>query len=130
MNSLDPILVRMELEKIVASPLLARSGQRVRLLRYLIESELAGRIGMLKESVIGVEVFGRPAGWDTQADSIVRVQSARLRERLREYYATEGQNDPIVIEIPKGGYTPQWRAVAPQRQPQPRLPTWVAVVAG
>ena len=35
------------------------------------------------------------------------MEAARLRDRLREYYETAGQNDPIRIDLPKGTYTPQ-----------------------
>ena len=37
----------------------------------------------------------------------MRIEAARLREKLREYYDAEGQSDPIRIELPKGTYTPQ-----------------------
>src|SRR2546422_864431 len=103
-----PELVRAELAKILASPVVARSEQRAALLRYLVEHQLAGGNGALKETVIGVAVFGRSPAWDPQADSTVRMHAGRLREKLREYYATDGQNDPLVIEIPKGAYVPQW----------------------
>src|SRR5258708_34042606 len=120
METLASNAVRAELARILASPLLTRSAQRAGLLRYLVEHALAGNDGTLKESVIGVEVFGRAPGWDPQADSTVRMQAARLREKLREYYATEGQADPVVIEVPKGTYVPVWRTVAPARKPSPR----------
>ncbi len=59
--------------------------------------------------VLGIEVFGRPAGWDPKTDSTVRMYVARLREKLREYYGGDGRHDPLIIEIPKGRYVPQWR---------------------
>ena len=37
------------------------------------------------------------------ADPLVRIEAARLREKLREYYEADGQSDPIRIELPKGG---------------------------
>lgn len=36
---------------------------------------------------------------------MVRVQAGRLRAKLAEYYATEGAEDPIRIELPKGTYS-------------------------
>ena len=111
MKVLEPEIVRSELEKILTSPLVTRSGQRAALLRYLVERALAGSNGSIKESVIGVEVFGRAPDWDPQSDSTVRMHVGRLREKLREYYITEGQDDPVFIEIPKGAYTP--RSVIP-----------------
>jgi hypothetical protein len=60
----------------------------------------------LKEYTIGVEAFGRPPDFDPKTDTIVRVQIHRLRQKLKEYYDSEGRHDPIVVEIPKGHYLP------------------------
>ena len=54
-----------------------------------------------------MEVFDRPETFDPIADPIVRVEAARLREKIREYYGTDGQGDPIHIDLPKGTYIPQ-----------------------
>ncbi len=80
-----------------------------RFLRFVVERQLEGRDSELKESLIGIEVFGRRPGFDTQQDSTVRSEAARLRARLAEYYGGEGSADPLVIELPKGGYTPRFR---------------------
>jgi TolB-like protein len=58
---------------------------------------------------VGIEVFGRAPGFDPRQDSVVRTEAARLRVRLSQYYAGEGTGDPVVIELPKGGYTPVFR---------------------
>ena len=58
----------------------------------------------LKEYQIATEVLGRPVGFDPQSDSTVRVQAGRLRVKLAEYYANEGVDDAIIVEIPKGSY--------------------------
>jgi hypothetical protein len=58
----------------------------------------------LKEYQIATEVLGRPAGFDPQSDSTVRVQAGRLRVKLAEYYAHEGTEDAVLVEIPKGSY--------------------------
>jgi hypothetical protein len=86
------------------------------LLRYLAEHSLDHPGIALKEYQIATEVLGRPAGFDPQSDSTVRVQAGRLRVKLSEYYAHEGVNDPIVVEIPKGSYalTFHARAVSPE----------------
>lgn len=60
----------------------------------------------LKEYTIGVEAFGRPPDFDPKTDTIVRVQIHRLRQKLKEYYDSEGIRDPILVEIPKGHYLP------------------------
>ena len=122
MQPLGPEAVREQLTRILASRVMARSDQRARLLRYLVEQALEGGNGTVKETVIGIDVFGRPPDWDPQSDSVVRMHAARLRDKLREYYATEGQSDPVVLEIPKGAYLPQWR-------PADTTPPQSAVVA-
>ena len=100
---------RQELERVLASPVFARSERLSRLLRFLVERHLQGRDAELKESLIAIEVFGRQPDYDPKLDSIVRSEAARLRSRLIEYYAGEGSRDPLVIELPKGGYTPRFR---------------------
>jgi hypothetical protein len=60
----------------------------------------------LKETTIGVSVFARSPDYDPKVDTIVRSQVWRLRAKLRKYYASEGANDPIIIEIPIGRYVP------------------------
>ena len=91
-----------------------------KLLRFLVEKQLEGRESDLKESIIGVEVFGRKPGYDSKVDSTVRTEASRLRTRLSKYYSTEGVQDPVVIELPKGGYVPVFRqrgAAPPFREP-------------
>ena len=96
-----------ELARVVASPLFAGAQAHQRLLRYLVEHAQAGRATMLKETVVGIEVFQRPAhSFDPRRDSIVRVEARRLRERLRQHYATQPL-DSWMIELPKGSYRPQ-----------------------
>jgi hypothetical protein len=74
------------------------------LLRYLAEHSLDHPGIALKEYQIATEVLGRPAGFDPQSDSTVRVQAGRLRVKLAEYYGQEGIDDPVLVEIPKGSY--------------------------
>jgi Tfp pilus assembly protein PilF len=77
------------------------------LLRHLVTRLLAGDTAALKESVIAVEVFGRPADrFDPVRDSIVRVEARRLRVRLAAYHADEGRAVPLRIELPVGSYVP------------------------
>ena len=104
--------LRDELERVLSSPCFARSERTSRLLRFLVERQLAGREAELKESTIGVEVFGRSPDYDPKVDSTVRSEAVRLRARLSRYYETEGSRDPIVIELPKGGYVPAIRQPA------------------
>ena len=54
--------------------------------------------------MIAIEVFGRPPDYNPKQDAVVRIEAGRLRARLAEYYQGGGAGDPIVIELPKGGY--------------------------
>ena len=93
-----------QVERLTKSHSLHSSESLCKLLRYLAEHSLDHPGVALKEYQIATEVLGRPAGFDPQSDSTVRVQVGRLRVKLAEYYANEGAQDPIVVEVPKGSY--------------------------
>ena len=116
----DPEAARRQLDRVLASPGFLRNERMSRFLRFLAERHLDGHVNLLKESVIAVEVFGRKPDHDPSHDSIVRTEAGRLRGRLAEYYMGEGKDDAIVIELPKGGYTPAFHLRDPA--PSPTLP--------
>jgi len=93
-----------QIEKLTKSHRLHSSESLCKLLRYLAEHSIDHPGIALKEYQIATEVLGRPAGFDPQSDSTVRVQAGRLRVKLAEYYGQEGIDDPILVEIPKGSY--------------------------
>src|ERR1700735_5050875 len=94
-----------QVDRLINSHSLRSSESLCKLLRYLAQRTLDHRGVPVKEYQIATEVLGRPAGFDPQSDSTVRVQAGRLRVKLAEYYAHEGPDDPIVVEVPKGSYT-------------------------
>jgi adenylate cyclase len=98
--------VRQQLERILASSGFAGSARIKRFLRFVVEQQLAGEGGNLKEYSIGVEVFDRKEPYDPRLDSIVRVEAGRLRSKIDEYYASEGAADEIRIGLPRGSYVP------------------------
>ena len=102
----DQEAIRHQLDRILHSGPFHQSQRRQRFLEYLVNETLAGRGERLKGYNVGLEVFDRPETFDPVVDPIVRIEAARLREKLREYYGTDGQSDPIRIELPKGTYTP------------------------
>lgn len=104
-----PDAVVSHLAKLTASPLFQDATRLCDLLRFTVSTALDGRGEVLKESVVGVEVFGRKAGYDSQASSVVRVEFARLRKKLEKYYATEGRGESIRIGYLKGSYVPEFR---------------------
>ncbi len=105
----DVAAMRAQVRRISESAAFKHSERRQNFLRYIVEEALAGRADRLKGYVIATEVFGRPASFDPQIDPIVRIEAGRLRDKLHEYYATEGRADTIVIDLPKGSYVPAVR---------------------
>lgn len=93
-----------QIEKLVASHTLHASESLCKLLRYLASHSLEHPSSSPKEYQIATEVFGRQPDFDPHVDSTVRVQAGRLRTKLAEYYSSEGAEDPILVEIPKGTY--------------------------
>jgi hypothetical protein len=93
-----------QIEKLAASRTLHGSESLCKLLRYLATHALNHPGVPLKEYQIATEVYGRPADFDPQIDSTIRVQAGRLRTKLTEYYALEGGDDSIVVELPRGTY--------------------------
>jgi Tol biopolymer transport system component len=105
----DPLpeaLVRQYLAKILASPEFVHAARSSRFLQFVVDQSLQGTAADLKEYVIAVEVFGRKESYDSREHSAVRVEAARLRQRLRSYYESGGREDPLTIELPKGKYVP------------------------
>ncbi|MCW5979166.1 MAG: PD40 domain-containing protein [Bryobacteraceae bacterium] len=98
--------VRAELERVLASSSFRYSERLRSFLKFVVEEGLAGNGDQLKESVLAVELFDREATYDSREDSLVRVEARRLRDKLQKYYAGEGINDPVFIDLPKGGYAP------------------------
>src|ERR1700729_3284940 len=93
-----------QVDRLINSHSLRSSESLCKLLRYLAQRTLDHRGVPVKEYQIATEVLGRPAGFDPQSDSTVRVQAGRLRVKLEEYYSHEAPEDSIVIELPKGSY--------------------------
>ena len=102
-SATDAEEIRLQLQRILASKVFYAAQRSQAFLRYVVEKSIAGLLP--KEYEVAVEVLERSAAYDPTIDSTVRVEASRLRNRLREYYDTEGKHDPILIEIPKGGYS-------------------------
>ena len=111
-TELDEVLQRME-----ASSTFERSVGLLRLLRFLVENAATDGQG-LKETYIGTTFYNRDATYDPRYDSIVRVNTKRLRERLAKYYAEEGADDPVQLSVPIGSYAPVILR-KPLAQPEP-----------
>lgn len=95
------------LERILVSAPFAQSERLQRFLKFVVTETLAGHADRLKGYTIAVEVFDRDPSFDPAIDPIVRVEAARLRAKLREYYDSEGRDDPLHLVLPKGSYAVQ-----------------------
>ena len=104
-SDVPPSLVRAELDRILASEIFSRSDRLSAFLKFIVDETLDGHGDTLKEQVIAVELYGKGADFNTAADPIVRVEARRLRDKLREYYAS-APHGLLAISVPKGSYTP------------------------
>lgn len=100
--------VRAQLGRILASPEFHATDKMREFLRFVVEQTLAGNARQLKGFTIATEVFGRDEDFDPAHDPVVRIQAGRLRRAIERYYLVAGGSDPIRIDIPKGGYVPEF----------------------
>src|ERR1700730_16327244 len=93
-----------QVQRIIQSKAFRTSEVHRNLLHYLAEKSLSGTADSLKEYTVGLDVFAKPASYDPRQESVVRMHVARLRQKLVEYYRTEGVNDAVMVDVPKGGF--------------------------
>jgi hypothetical protein len=99
---------RAELDAVLASGMIGRTNNLVRLLTFVCEKHFEGASAEIKEYNIAVQALGRPHDFDPQVDTIVRVTAHALRKRLEDYYRSEGADHAIRICLPPGGYVPKF----------------------
>ncbi len=94
------------IQRIVATPGFVRSPRLVSFLLFVTERSLIGEAQEINEQSIGVGVFGRTSGYDSNDDNIVRSHASRLRQKLESYFKAEGSAELLRVSIPKGSYVP------------------------
>jgi hypothetical protein len=104
----DREAILRELQKILDSAHFCNSKRYPALLSFIVENTLAGKSDLLKERTLGVEVFDRPATYDTNADTVVRYTAGEVRKRLLLYYHEDGKDSNIRIHLPAGSYIPEF----------------------
>jgi len=109
-NKPTPEAIKTQLNRILRSTRFRGSDKQKAFLSFVVNETLADRASQLKGYTIAVAVYGRKEGFDPQVDPIVRVEAGRLRRALEHYYLTDGVDDPVRTEIPKGGYVPTFQA--------------------
>lgn len=113
-NGLDPgsnaPALREHLREVLDSSAFRGSHRSQQFLRHVVEAAINGHSDWLKERSLGVELFGRPASYDTGEDAIVRVTASDVRRRLHHFYSETASE--FRIDLPSGGYAPGFRRVA------------------
>lgn len=128
-------LIQHALVAIFQSAPFRASKQSQQLLRYIVDHSLSGHGELLKERLIGVNVFRRQPDYDTNEDPIVRARAAEVRKRLAQFYLGEGSRSSIRIEIAPGSYHAFFRElpertsadITPQSRVQPVPPSTVPI---
>jgi hypothetical protein len=110
------------IERILLSVPFQKSVNLHALLSFLAEHSILGKADALTERQIGIAVFGKPAGYSPAEDSAVRVHVRQLRLRIHEYFAQEGRNDTLRVDIPKGSYALEFHELQPEINPRPIPP--------
>lgn len=112
-NGLPVPSIRKQLARILASPLFHKSMRYQAFLSYVVEAVLRDPLERLKEQTVGVEVFGRSPGYDTNQNHVVRSTAVEIRKRLKQYYRDPGHSGEIVIDLPVGSYAPHFYRSCP-----------------
>src|SRR5262249_36963649 len=120
-EGLSHVRIREALARVLASSLFVRSRRLSKYLSWLVERAIER--ADVTEHLIAQDVYERGADFDPLTDAIVREETYRLRRKLQEYYAAEGQEDPLRIEIPKGSYIPVFTGLDAAREPDPTAET-------
>lgn len=122
----DHRAIQDQLDKILASAPFRHSRRCQALLKHVVTAVVDGRLDALKERVVGAEVFGREASYDTNHDAVVRNAAAEVRKRLAQYYLEPGHALELRIDLPPGSYLPEFHPPteapdsAPSAGPPPR----------
>src|ERR1019366_4284295 len=109
LDELEKTSVLRELDAILNSPIFQPSKRCQQFLSYVVHHRLEGNHERLKERTIGVELFGRPVGYSTGDDPVVRVQAGEVHRRLEQYYHAQTHRPAVRIELHTGSYVPEFR---------------------
>src|SRR5580700_2348855 len=116
---LEAEATQAQIQRILQSKAFRTSEVHRNLLSYLAEKSLEGTADGLKEYTVGLDVFAKPASFDPRQESAVRMHVARLRQKLAEYYRTEGAGDALIVDLPKGGFKITFEPRPASLEPEP-----------
>ncbi len=103
----DTAALHLHVKEVIEGDVFKGSHRSVQFLQYIVGQAIAGHFDALKERVIGMELFGRSASYDTGDDAIVRVTASDVRRRLLEHYGRYGETSEFRITLPSGSYIPE-----------------------
>ncbi|HEY7333671.1 MAG TPA: hypothetical protein VH639_02225 [Bryobacteraceae bacterium] len=113
---LEQEALQSQIQRILQSKAFRTSEVQRNLLAYLAEKSISGNADSLKEYTVGLDVFAKPASYDPRQESTVRMHVGRLRQKLAEYYRLEGVDDPVIVDLPKGGFKVTFEPRPPERR--------------
>ncbi|WP_114208309.1 hypothetical protein [Acidisarcina polymorpha] len=111
-------MIRQQLDRMLESRVFVQSERLSRFLRFIVEHAIEGHQHLLKEYVIGSEVYDRRPPYHPSENSIVRTEARRLRSKLKDYYEGEGKDDQIYIYLRPGSYIPIFQCRKAMAGPQ------------
>ena len=97
-----------QLNRILSDTEFERSPKISKFLHFVVNETLSGKKSYIKAHTVAINVFEKDENFDPQLDPLVRVNAVRLRRMLAQYYTSEGSDDEIIIDIPKGSYVPKF----------------------
>ena len=114
--------IHQQTKRILDFPIFRKSPVLSRFLEFIVFETIQGRELQIKEYSIAIHVLHRANSFNPNVDSIVRIHAGRLRRALNDYYLSDGIYDPIVIDIPKGCYVPEFYESGTSNSPVARVP--------
>ncbi len=113
--------INAQLYRVLDSTVFQNSPTLTRFLSFIVTETIHDKQQHIKEYSIAINVLNRQPDFNPQDDAVVRIHAGRLRRALNEYYLTKGIHDPITIQIPKGGYIPQFEVGQSEKDVEVRL---------
>ena len=105
--------IMAHLQEVIDGPAFKGSHRSQEFLKHIVERALQGDFDDLRERQIGINLFERPAAYDTAEDAIVRVTASDVRKRLLQHYGQGSRNSRFRIDLPAGSYIPEFRCISP-----------------
>ncbi len=114
--------VEATVRSIIESDQFRKSKRYPAFLEFIVRNSLTGNFEVLKERILGAEIFGREPDWDAGNDSIVRNAAVEVRKRMHMYFS-DYPEEPVRIDLRPGSYIAEFYFIAPGATPPPFQPS-------